>query len=68
METVTVSTDFQVEIPVAARESLGLRPGQQFQVLLYNGRLDLIPTRPLLEWRGFLRGIDTKIEREDDRV
>jgi AbrB family looped-hinge helix DNA binding protein len=68
METVTVSPDFQVEIPRAARESLGIQPGQKIQVLLYNDRIEFIPVKPISQMRGFLNGIDTTIERENDRI
>jgi AbrB family looped-hinge helix DNA binding protein len=68
METVTVSSDFQVEIPRAARELLGIQPGQKIQVLLYNDRIEFIPVKPVSEMRGFLEGIDTTLEREDDRI
>ena len=68
METVTVSSDFQVEIPREVRESLGLQPGQKIQVLLYNDRIEFIPVKPLGQMRGFLEGIDTTVEREDGRV
>ncbi len=68
MNTVIVSADFQVEIPQLARESLGIQPGQKIQVLLYNNRLEFIPIKPINQMRGFLRGIDTTIKREDDRL
>jgi len=68
METVTVSPDFQVEIPRAARESLGIEPGQKIQVLLYDGRIEFIPVKPMSQMRGFLQGIDTAVDRENDRV
>ncbi|HKQ08148.1 MAG TPA: AbrB/MazE/SpoVT family DNA-binding domain-containing protein [Blastocatellia bacterium] len=68
METVTVSSDFQVEIPREVRESLGIQPGQQIQVLLYDDRIEFIPVKPLSQMRGFLEGIDTTVERENDRV
>lgn len=64
METVTVSSDFQIEIPLSVRESLRIQPGQKFQVLLYDDRIELIPVKPIREMRGFLEGIDTTIERE----
>lgn len=64
METVTVSSDFQIEIPRAARESLGIQPGQKIQVLLYNNRIEVIPVKPISQMRGFLEGIDTTIDRE----
>ena len=68
MKTVTVSPKFQVVIPRAIRDSLGIRPGQKVQVIRYGDRIELIPLRPIRETRGFLRGIDTTVEREPDRV
>jgi len=68
MEAVTVSPKFQIVIPSAIRKSLGLRPGQKVQVIQYENRIELIPVRPIREARGFLKGIDTTIEREPDRV
>ena len=68
MQTVTVSPKFQVVIPRTVRESLGLRPGQKMQVVEYEGRIELIPERDIAELRGFLKGINTEFEREEDRV
>ena len=68
MTTVTISPKYQVVIPKSIRESLGLRPGQKVQAIEYNGRIELVPVRPVQQMRGFLSGIDTTIAREDDRV
>lgn len=68
METVTISPKFQVVIPKAIRESLGLEPGQKVQALLCGNRIELIPLRALKEMRGFLAGIDTTVPRDKDRV
>jgi AbrB family looped-hinge helix DNA binding protein len=68
METVTVSPKFQVVIPKGIRESLKLAPGQKIQALLYDNRIELIPVRPIKKMRGFLKGIDTSVDRESDRV
>jgi AbrB family looped-hinge helix DNA binding protein len=68
MQTVTVSPKFQVVIPRDIRQSLQLRPGQKMQVLEYEGRIELIPDRDISELRGFLKGINTDFERENDRV
>ena len=68
METVTVSPKFQVVIPKEIRESLKLAPGQKIQALLYENRIELIPVRPIKKMRGFLKGIDTTIGRETDRL
>ncbi len=68
METVTISPKFQVVIPLSVRRSLGLKPGQKVQVVPYAGRIELIPILPMKNLRGSLPGIDTTLERENDRV
>jgi AbrB family looped-hinge helix DNA binding protein len=68
MQTVTVSPKYQVVIPRAIRKSLNLRPGQKMQVVEYNGRIELIPERDITELRGFLKGINTEFDREEDRL
>ncbi len=68
MQTVTISPKFQVVIPKKIRERLQLTPGQKVQAIVYEGRIELIPLRPMKEMRGFLKGIDTDVERDADRV
>jgi AbrB family looped-hinge helix DNA binding protein len=68
METVIVSSRYQVVIPPTIRKSLRLRPGQRVQIILYDNRIELIPLRPVKKMRGFLKGIDTSVPREPDRV
>lgn len=68
METVTISSKFQVVIPKEIRERLKLRPGQKVQAILYQDRIELVPLRPVRETRGFLSGIDTLVPREPDRA
>jgi AbrB family looped-hinge helix DNA binding protein len=68
MNTLTISPKYQVVIPKAIREMLRLKPGQKVQAIVYQNRIELIPVRPVKEMRGFLRGIDTRVDREDDRV
>lgn len=68
MQTVTVSPKFQIVIPRKVRLSLNLRPGQKMQVIEYDGRIELIPDRDISELRGFLKGIHTDFERENDRL
>lgn len=68
MPIVTVSPKFQVVIPQAIREAMGLEPGQKVQALQYVDRIEFIPVRPLKAMRGFLKGIDTSVPRERDRV
>ncbi len=68
METVTVSPKFQVVIPRAVRESLGIRAGQKVQVVQYGNRIELVPVKSIKSMRGFLRGSNTTVPREKDRV
>jgi AbrB family looped-hinge helix DNA binding protein len=68
MDIVTVSPKYQVVIPAKVRRSLGIKPGQKIQVIQYEGRIELIPVVSMKKARGFLRGIDTSMERDADRV
>ena len=68
METVTISPKFQVVIPKRIRERLGLTPGQKVQAIAYGDRIELVPVRPAKQLRGFLKGIDTHVERDTDRI
>ena len=68
METVTLSPKFQVVIPQAVREALGLRGGEKLRVISYADRVEFVPVRPMKQMRGFLRGMDTTLVREPDRL
>lgn len=68
MEVVTVSTKYQVVIPRSVRQALDIVPGQKIQVIPYGDRIELIPVKPIQESRGFLKGMDTSLEREPDRL
>jgi len=68
MAAVTVSPKFQVVIPKDIRKRFGLLPGQRIQLVVYDDRIELIPVMPAKRMRGFLKGIDTRVPREGDRV
>jgi len=68
MTSVTVSEKYQIVIPKSAREALHLKPGQKVEVLVYEGRLEFVPVRDLKSVRGFLKGIDSDVPRDGDRV
>ena len=65
---VTVSPKYQVVIPQRIREALGLKPGQKVQAVQFLDRVEFIPVRPIKAMRGFLKGLDTRVPRERDRV
>lgn len=68
MNTVIVSPKFQVVIPKTIRESMGILSGQKVQMLVYKGRIELIPIRLMKEMKGFLKGIDVTFNRDEDRL
>ncbi len=68
MTSVTVSPKYQVVIPKEVREAMGIVSGQKIQILTYQNRIELIPIRPMKKMRGFLKGIDTDVKRDKDRV
>jgi AbrB family looped-hinge helix DNA binding protein len=68
MAPVTLSPKFQVVIPRRVREVLNWRPGQKLQALVIGDAVQFIPVRTMRSMRGFARGIDTTVERDDDRV
>jgi AbrB family looped-hinge helix DNA binding protein len=69
MNQVTVSPKFQVVIPQAIREKLSLQVGQKMRVIAYDDKVIFIPVRPIQAARGWLKGIDSQVDREDeDRV
>ncbi len=68
MKTVTVSPKYQVVIPRDVRETLSIKPGEKMQVINYANRIELVPVRKVKSMRGFLKGIDTTVRREKDRV
>lgn len=68
MPAVTVSPKYQVVIPKEVRESMGIFSGQKIQVLTYQNRIELIPIKPMKKMKGFLKGIDTEVRRDKDRI
>jgi AbrB family looped-hinge helix DNA binding protein len=68
MKTVTVSPKYQVVIPRDVREMLRIKPGEKMQVINYANRIELVPVKKIKTMRGFLKGIDTTVVREKDRV
>ncbi len=64
METATLSTKYQLVIPRAIRDRLGLEPGTKLTVLDKGGVLYLIPQRPIRSQRGIARGTNPRGLRE----
>jgi AbrB family looped-hinge helix DNA binding protein len=69
MDTVTISSKYQLVIPRAIREKWNIKPGQKVRLIVFGNRLEVVPVRDIREARGFLKGMNSDIKREeDDRV
>lgn len=68
MQAITVSPKYQIVIPCAIRDALGIKPGLKLYALPYENRIEYIPVKKMKQMRGFLKGIDTTINREKDRI
>ena len=65
MATVKVSPKFQVVIPKEIREELGLQPGEELQIYLYDRSIYLHRPRSIKELRGMAKGLQWKNEDRD---
>jgi len=69
MDTVTISSKYQMVIPRTIREKWPIQPGQKVRLIVYGNHLEVVPVRDIKEMRGFLKGMSSDIEREEeDRV
>lgn len=68
MTTVTLSPKFQVVIPKEIREEMELKPGQKLQIIALDDRIEFIIVKKIKDARGFLKGINTDVEREEGRL
>ncbi|MBI5444537.1 MAG: AbrB/MazE/SpoVT family DNA-binding domain-containing protein [Deltaproteobacteria bacterium] len=64
MHTATLTSKFQLCIPKAIRERLGLKAGQQFVFVTSGETIRLVPRRSIEELRGLLRGADPEPVRD----
>ena len=68
MSFVKVSPKYQVVIPKHVREALKIKSGQRLRILVFGDRIELIPEKSIMEMKGFLKGIDTRLDRDEDRL
>ena len=67
METVKVSSKYQIVIPSRIRKCLNIKPGQKVRMIAFQNRIEVVPVQEITEMRGFAKGIDTNFTREGDR-
>lgn len=64
MHAATLSEKFQIGIPKAFRDDLGLKAGQQFIFVAKGDVIMMIPRREISTARGMLKGADTSNVRD----
>lgn len=68
METVKVSSKYQVVIPEKLRRDANINPGDRMMVMAKHGVLQYVPVRALKDTKGMIPGLDTGgIRDESDR-
>ncbi len=65
METVTVSSKYQVVIPEKIRRHHGIRPGDKLAVIVKHGVVHLVPVRPFDASKGMFK--ESKVDNRDLR-
>ena len=67
MQTVTLSPKFQVVIPLAVRQAMGLTAGMQLVVSQRGKTIELVPVPSLAELQAELKGCGSALEDEAER-
>jgi len=65
MESVTVSSKYQVIIPENVRKEAGIKPGDKMAVIVKHGIIHYVPIKPLEATKGMVPGLDTKNLRDE---
>jgi AbrB family looped-hinge helix DNA binding protein len=69
MEATTISSKFQVVIPLKIRERYNLKPGYKVVFIPFEDTLRIVFAPPTEQARGMFPEIDTSVDREEeDRV
>lgn len=64
MHAATLTEKFQIGIPKAFRDDLGLKAGQQFVFVAKGDAIVMIPRRDISEARGMFKGANTDNVRD----
>ena len=66
MNTVTISSKYQVVIPSPIRKQFDLKPGQRIQFIPYKSTLRVVIVPAIEQAEGMFAGIDTDPHREKE--
>ncbi len=68
MDTVTVSSKYQVVIPERVRRQHQIRPGDKLAVIVKHGVVHLVPVRAFEMSKGMFRGTKTDLRNLRDHT
>ena len=67
--TVTLSSKYQVVVPMSVREQLNLKPGAKLTWIEFDGAAHLVPLKPVSAYRGIASALNNSdIPSEPDRL
>jgi AbrB family looped-hinge helix DNA binding protein len=66
MNTVTISSKYQIVIPRPIRERFNLKPGQKIMFIPYMDTLRVVVVPTIEDAEGIFDGIDTDSQREKE--
>lgn len=66
MYATTISTKYQVVIPLEVRKQFGVKPGQKVVFIPYKRSIRMVIVPPIEEAQGFLEDLDTDVQREEE--
>lgn len=66
MNTVTISSKYQIVIPRPIREQFNLKPGQKIMFIPYVDTLRVVIVPPIEEAEGLFEGVDANPHREKE--
>ncbi|MFH1588024.1 MAG: AbrB/MazE/SpoVT family DNA-binding domain-containing protein [Candidatus Diapherotrites archaeon] len=65
MDTVTVSSKFQIVLPKLIRRTLEIMPGEKLVVIEKRGIIEMIPIGKMKDARGITKEVSTKNLRDE---
>ncbi len=67
MTSVTLSSKYQIVVPLGVREPLGLKPGAQLSVFRVGRMIQVVPVPTLSQLQAQLKGCGSDLPQEQDR-